>query len=156
MRLLLTEDGHLLSGRKRDTSRAMSRDNVEVCERAHEALGIQRDVEAGLEYVHPDIVLESAIIGGAEANTYRGHDGVREWMAESDAAFEGLRVVADEFRELGNQVLMLGRVYGRGRESGVEVESPIAWLNTLRDGKIVRARGYLDWAAAIEAAAEAD
>jgi len=130
----------------------MSRDNVEICKRAYEALGARRDVEAGLEFVHPEIVLQSAIVGGAEANTYRGHNGVREWMAESDAAFEELRVVPDEYRDLGDQVLMMGRVYGRGRGSGAKVESPIAWLSTLRDRKIIRARGYLDMEEAIHAA----
>ena len=36
-------------------------------------------------------------------------------------------------------------VYARGSESGVELDSPLAWLCTLRDGKIVRAQqGYFN------------
>lgn len=134
----------------------MSQEDVEICKRAFEALGVRRDLDAGLEFLHPEFVLQSAIIGGAEGNTYRGHAGVREWMAESDAAFEQLQVIADEYRDLGDLVLMIGRVYGRGRESGAKVESPTAWLSTVRDQKIVWARGYLDVDEAIQAAAATD
>ena len=97
--------------------------------------------------------LQSAIIGGAEGNTYRGHDGVRQWMAESDAAFEDLRVEPQEFRDAGHRVLMLGHVYARGRASGVDVDSPIAWLCTLRGSRIVSQRGYLNPEEALESLA---
>jgi ketosteroid isomerase-like protein len=53
---------------------------------------------------------------------------------------------------LGDDVLMIGRLVARGRESGVEIESPIAWLSTLRAGRIVRSRGYLDPREALDAA----
>jgi ketosteroid isomerase-like protein len=81
-----------------------------------------------------------------------GHEGVRQWMAESDAAFDVQRMEAEEWRDLGDDVLLIGRVHARGRESGVEIDSAIAWLYTLRDGKIVLARGYLDVQQALEAA----
>src|SRR3954447_12070749 len=106
--------------------------------------GNRRDTEAMLPYVDPEAELHSALIGGAEGNAYRGHEGVRQWMAESDAAFDVQRMEAEEWRDLGVDVLLIGRVHARGRESGVEIDSAIAWLYTLRDGKIVLARGYLD------------
>lgn len=133
----------------------MSEENVEVCKHAFEALGIRRDIEAGLAYIDPEVELQSAIIGGTEGNTYRGHEGVREWMAESDATFEELRPEAPEefeFRDLGDEVLMVGRFHARGRGSGVEIDSTIAWLHTLRGGRIVRSRGYLDPQEALDAA----
>jgi ketosteroid isomerase-like protein len=130
----------------------MSEQNVEACRRVLEALGTRRDVDAGLPYFDPEVEFRSAIIGGAEGNAYRGHDGVRAWMAESDAIWVDLRVDADEFRDLGDDVLMLGRLHAQGRESGVEIDSPMAWLFTLRDERIVRARGYLDPQEALRAA----
>ena len=129
----------------------MSQENVEVVREALDAVN-RRDTEAGLPYIDPEAELQSAIIGGAEGNTYRGHEGIRDWMAESDATFEELRVEPEEVRDLGNDVLLIGRLYARGRESGVEVDSATAWLFTLRDGKIVRARGYLNPEEALEAA----
>jgi ketosteroid isomerase-like protein len=130
----------------------MSQENVEACRRAFDALGTRRDTEAGLRYIDPEVELRSAIVGGAEGNTYRGHEGVRRWMAESDATWAELRLEAEEYRDLGDDVLMIGRLVARGRESGVEIESPIAWLSTVRAGRIVRSRGYLDPREALDAA----
>jgi ketosteroid isomerase-like protein len=105
-----------------------------------------------LEYADPEIVLESAIVSGAEGNAYRGHEGLRAWAADSEAAFDELRTASDEFRDLGDRVLMLGRVFGRGRGSGVPVESEIAFLSTLRGGRIVQTKGFLSWDQGLEAA----
>ena len=129
----------------------MSQENVEVVRRAFDAWA-HRDVEAFLRVVDPAVEVQSAIIGGAEGNTYRGHQGVREWMAESDAAFEELRVEREEYRDAGDLVLNLCHLYARGSESGVELDAPLAWLCTLRGGKIVRAQGYFDLHEALEAA----
>jgi ketosteroid isomerase-like protein len=129
----------------------MSQENVEIGREVLNAAN-RRDTEAMLPYVDPEGELHSAIIGGAEGNTYHGHEGVRQWMAESDAVFEELRMEAEEWRDLGDDVLLIGRVHARGRESGVEIDSAIAWLYTLRDGKIVLARGYLDVQQALEVA----
>ena len=69
-----------------------------------------------------------------------------------EAAFDEARTTPEEFRDLDDRVLMLGRVVGRGRGSGVEVESPTAFLTTLCDGRIVHVKGFLDWDQALEAA----
>ena len=133
----------------------MSQENVEICMRAFEFLGRldpAAGVEAVLECADPEIVLESAIVSGAEGNAYRGHDGLRAWAADSEAAFDKLRTTAEEFRDLDDRVLMLGHVSGRGRESGVVIESQIAFLSTLRGGRVVYAQGFLDWNQALEAA----
>jgi ketosteroid isomerase-like protein len=133
----------------------MSQENVEICRRAFgflDRLDPWAGVEALLEYADPEIVLESAIVSRAEGSAYRGHEGLRAWAADSEAAFDELRTASDEFRDLGDRVLMLGRVFGRGRGSGVPVDSEIAFLSTLRGGRIVRTKGFLSWDQALEAA----
>ena len=101
----------------------MSEENVEVCKRLFEEVA-RRDTEAALKYIHPQAELHSAIIGGAEGNAYHGHQGFRQWMAESDAAFEELRPLGPpEYRDLGDRVLSFGHFHARGRESGVEIDS---------------------------------
>ncbi len=129
----------------------MSQRNVEICKRAFKALE-RFDVEAALEHVDPEVVFQSAIVSGASGNTFRGHDGLRQWAAESDAAFAELRTVPEEFRDLGDDVLILGRIFARGRESGVPLESAAAFLCSLRDGRVVSVRGFLDREEALEAA----
>jgi ketosteroid isomerase-like protein len=129
----------------------MSEENVQIARKLTDAVN-QRDIEPMLPYADPDVELHSAVIGGAEGNTYRGPDGVRQWMADSQETFAELRNDLEEWRDLGDDVLLIGRLHARGRESAVEIESPIAWLITFRAGKIVHARGYLDTHEALEAA----
>ena len=133
----------------------MSQENVDTVRRtlaAYEA----GDVETMLSFMDPNGELYSAIIGGAEGKVYRGHAGFRSWFAETQVAFEALSTELTEFRDLGDRVLGFGRVRARGRESGVELDSATGWLFTLREGKIVRAEGYLDPAKALEAAGLSD
>jgi hypothetical protein len=58
----------------------MSEENVEIVRHSVEAIN-RGDVEAALSYTDPDGELYSAIVGGAEGNVYRGHDGFRRWYA---------------------------------------------------------------------------
>jgi ketosteroid isomerase-like protein len=129
----------------------MSQENVDTVRRSLDAYEAG-DIESMLSFVDPNGELYSAIIGGAEGKVYRGHAGFRSWFAETKVAFEALSTDLTEFRDLGDRVLGFGRVHAKGRESGVELDSATGWLFTLRDGKIIRAEGYLDPAKALEAA----
>jgi ketosteroid isomerase-like protein len=129
----------------------MSEENVEIVRRSFAAYA-RGDIEETLTYIDPEGVLQSAIIGGAEGNVYRGHDGFRTWHAETEAAFEELTTELMEFRDLGDRVLGLGHVHARGRESGLELDSETGWIFTLRDGKVVKAEGFLSIDKALAAA----
>jgi ketosteroid isomerase-like protein len=129
----------------------VSEENVAIARKVFDA-GNRRDIEAMLAYTDPEVELQSAIIGGAEGNTYRGHQGTRDWVAEGESAFVEFRVEPEEFRDLGDDVLVIGHIHARGRESGVEIESAGAWLLTFRGGRIVRSRGYLNPQEALQAA----
>ena len=124
---------------------------MELVRRALEAFP-RGDVEEMLLHLDPEVEWHSAIVGGAEGNVYRGHEGFRKWYADSFESFEVLRNTWSEFRDLGDRVIAIGRVKARGRESGVELDSPIAFVFTLRRGKLVKAEGFLNRAQALEAA----
>jgi len=129
----------------------MSEQDVELVRRGLEAFS-HGDVEEMLSYADPELEFHSAIVGGAEGNVYRGHEGFRRWYADSFESFEELRNEWSEFRDLGDRVLALGHVKARGRESGVELNSPMGWVITVRHGKVVKAQGFLGRDDAIEAA----
>ena len=129
----------------------MSEENVELVRRALEAFP-RGNMEEMLSYLDPEIEWHSAIVGGAEGNIYRGHEGFRIWYADSFESFETLSNEWSEFRDLGDRVLAFGRVKARGRESGVELDSPMGWVFTLRGGRTVKAQGFLSRAEALEAA----
>jgi ketosteroid isomerase-like protein len=128
--------------------------NVEVVRRFVEAIprDVEEDVEEMLSYVDLEGELHSAIVGGAEGNVYRGHEGFRRWVADSFDSFEGVTNEWSEFRDLGIRVLALGHVRARGRGSGMELDSPMGWVFTVRRGKVVKAEGFLRQAEALKAA----
>jgi ketosteroid isomerase-like protein len=122
--------------------------NVDVVRRTVEAF--PRGVEEMLSYVDSEIELHSAIVGGAEGNVYRGHEGFRKWFADSFESFEELENEWSEFRDLGDRVLAFGHVKARGRGSGMELDSPMGWVFTVRSGKVVKAEGFLSRAEALK------
>jgi uncharacterized protein len=135
----------------------MSRENVETFKRGADAYN-RRDVEALLATVDREVEwhpLLPVLLGG-EATVYRGHEGVRELVRELDESFPDLQGDPSEVRDLGEQVLAIGRLRGRGRESGAETETQIVWLAELKDGKAFRIREYLDLDEALEAAGLGD
>jgi ketosteroid isomerase-like protein len=133
----------------------MSQKNVEIVRQGFEAYG-RRDVDGFLSYLDPEFELRSAIVGGAEGKVYRGHDGVRRWLADSDESFDQLRIDPNEFRDLGDRILVLGRIRARGRKSGLKLDSPTGWVCTVRDGKLVKAEGFLSRPDALTAAGLGD
>lgn len=129
----------------------MSQENVDLVRRTLEAFP-RGDLEEMLSYMDPEIELHSAIVGGAEGNAYRGHEGFRRWYADSFESFDELENEWSEFRDLGDRVLAFGRVKARGRESGVELDSPMGWVFTIRGGTVVKGEGFLSRAKAFQAA----
>ncbi|HEX8855587.1 MAG TPA: nuclear transport factor 2 family protein [Thermoleophilaceae bacterium] len=88
---------------------------------------------------------------GFEAS-YRGREGHRAFEAEWRSGWAALRIEPREFIDLGEQVLLLAEIVGRGKGSGISVSQNIATLETLgEDGKIVREQRYFDHSEALEA-----
>jgi ketosteroid isomerase-like protein len=131
----------------------MSEENVEVVRRAADAYN-RRDIDAVLEELDPEIEwhpLLQVLLGG-EATVYRGHEGARALWRDLDEAFTEFQVEQSELRDLGEQVIVIGHLQGRGRESGVKTETAIVWLVDFKSGKAIRVREYLDLEEALEAA----
>jgi ketosteroid isomerase-like protein len=97
--------------------------------------GVNRgDISAALEYVDPAVKWDPPAIL-PDSQVYRGHDGVRAWMATMLEVFENLRIDPEgEFKELDDiHVLVPVRASGRGRQSGVEVNVSFFMLGTGKD-----------------------
>ena len=69
---------------------------------------------------------------------YRGHDGVRTYMRDAVRVWSELRLEPREFHEGDGVVVAVGRVYAWGE--GRVVDTPAAWVWTLREGLVVRRR----------------
>ena len=57
-----------------------------------------------------------------------------------------------EIRDLGERIVAIGELRGRGKESGAEVESPIGYVAEFKNGKVIRLDDYFDPEEALEAA----
>jgi hypothetical protein len=99
------------------------------------------------EWAHPEI--EFVIADGPEPGSSVGPGEVSEILRGYLTALEDFRMLADEYRELGaEQVLVLFRRSGRGQHSGVEVwqfGTKGAWVFHIRCGRITKVVGYFDW-----------
>jgi ketosteroid isomerase-like protein len=129
----------------------MSQENVEAV-RVSFDLYNRRDLATIQSGVTEDAELFTFTEGRAEGRPFVGPVGVREWLESDAEAWEQITVEADDLRDLGNRVLAIGRIKGRGRGSGLELDSPGAWIFEFRGRQVSYMRGYLDLAEAFEAA----
>jgi uncharacterized protein len=133
----------------------MSQANVEIVRRAFTAY-TRGDIVSFFELLDPDV--EWIPLGAAlEGRFYRGHDGVRQWLEGLLTDWQFFEAYPEDFRDLGDRVLVLGHWRARGRASGVELENQAGiWLFDVKGDKIVRLQTYSDRAEALEAAGLSD
>ncbi len=131
----------------------MTQEDIEAFRRGAEGYN-RRDVQAVLEVVDLNVEWRDAlqVMLGGRATTVRGHEGVRGLMREHFEAFADLETEFSEVRDLDNQLVATGVIRARGRESGVETESPFAAVVDFRKGKAIRVRTFLDPDEALQAA----
>ncbi|HEX6711843.1 MAG TPA: nuclear transport factor 2 family protein, partial [Thermoleophilaceae bacterium] len=129
------------ANRSRDTAQAMSKDNVEAFRRGLEA-GNRGDIDALLDELHPEIEWHSALhmLMGGEQKVFRGHAGVRRMIGDLYETFDEVHIEMSEFRDLGDGLVAIGRTRNRGRASGVETVTPLAFVTEIRDGKTISIR----------------
>ena len=131
----------------------MSQENVEAAERAVDAFN-RRDIDAYLEEIDPEVEYHVALQGmpGGAPEVYRGHDGVREQLRDLYESFSEFHLEISEIRDLGEQVVAIGQLRARGKESEAEVKSPIGYVVEFKNGKMIRLDDYFDPEEALEAA----
>jgi ketosteroid isomerase-like protein len=121
----------------------MSDPDFEVVLRAWEAFS-RVDLDAMIHELHPRVV---AVPFGAtlEGREYRGIEQVKLWWRDEIlATWDFFRVLVDGFQRVGNRLLVTGRWYARGAESGIELETPASWIIDVIDGKIAYWRTYTE------------
>ena len=116
-------------------------ENVEIVRRSFEAIG-RWDIDGLLDLYDPEIEFLPLTGIRVESGGYRGHLGVRAYFEEVSSVWDVLRPYGDDFRIAGDSVVVLGGCAVRGHGSGAETDTPMAWMVTVRDGRITHHRGY--------------
>jgi ketosteroid isomerase-like protein len=110
--------------------------DVEALERGYAALN-RGDLSVVLELLDPDIEWHEPG-PSLEAGTHRGRDSFERFFRSWLESFEGFRVEPERVLQRGDRLVVVVRQTGAGRSSGVQVETRLAHVWTVANGKAVR------------------
>ena len=130
----------------------MSRENVQTARRMIELYNAG-DVAGCILFAAPDIVCHPAE-GEPETRVVHGSEAWGEYLRDALDIFVEYEVETSEYIDLGECVVVVGSIHGRGRASGVKVSSDEVWLFRFSDGKAVEYRECGTKARALKAAAQ--
>ena len=121
----------------------MADDSIAIVRRSFEAIS-DADIDALLELYDEEIEFLPVTGTRVESGGYHGHDGVRAYFEEVAPIWETMKPYGTDFHQVGDAVVVSGGCLVRGRGSGAETDSPMAWVVTVRDGRITSHRGFRD------------
>ena len=130
----------------------MSQENIDIHRRLQERIDAG-DTEGQLNLIHPDIELV-----GDDFETFQGREGWRELAARDHELVEEWRFEVEEHIDAGEYLVVVGRLRGTARSSGVRledldaIEPPAVYLWRFRDGLAIEFRACRTKAEALEAA----
>jgi ketosteroid isomerase-like protein len=108
------------------------------------------DIDAVLELLAPDSVMDVPPEASAEPDTYEGHEGARRYFAGFDGVLDDVRFDLLAIEEVSpDTVLTDARLSGRGTTTGIFVEQSTFVVLTVRDGRISSIRPYASREAAL-------
>jgi ketosteroid isomerase-like protein len=124
---------------------------VALVQRSYAAFA-RDDLDGVLEDMHSEIEWHQAQ-GLPHGGFYRGRDEVRRNIFEplDEEWWDEFTAEPDEFLDAGSEVVVLGRYRGRAKRTGKHLDVPFVHVWTVRDGKVVRFRQFLDTAGWVEA-----
>ncbi len=125
-----------------------SEQNLETVRALYDAYA-SRDVEGLMGTLHPDefqiFQSENLPWGG----TYKGRDGMMEFVKNSTSYYEPV-VVVEELIESDDRVIMIGRSRGTIKATGEAFDVRLVDVCRLRDGKLVAVDIFIDTTAILE------
>jgi len=127
--------------------------NVSLTRRSYEAFA-RDDLDAVLADMHPEIEWHQAQ-GLPHGGFYRGVEAVRASIFDplDEEWWDEFHADPEEFVDGGEQVVVIGRYWGRAKGTGKALDVPFVHVWTWRDGRAVRFRQFLDTAGWVEALA---
>ena len=124
----------------------MSAENVNLVRKIFDAYAAG-NIEKGVGYADPEIVWNPV-----DEAPGQGRAAVEEYLVRWETEWEDLRTVPEEFLDAGDRVLVTVYFAGRGRGSGIEVDTRVYEVWTIRDGMAVRMDEFSDRAEALRVA----
>ena len=127
----------------------VSQENVQLVTHCFELFN-RGEREAMLRYVDPGIETNEGVeLPGA--TSYLGPEGVATAYEHWARQWDDFRMELTEVIDAGNDVVLVTRHHGTGRASGAPVQTSVAYVFTVDDGKLIRLRIFNTKAQAMEA-----
>ena len=126
-------------------------DNVAIIRKMYAAFSAG-DVETILDSITDDV--EWTNYGPSTipyAGSWSGRSQVTQFFQAIDSSTTGGKVTPETFTAEGDTVVSTGRYTATVRNTGTQIDVPIAHLFTLRNGKVTKWVGYSDTARLAEA-----
>ena len=102
-----------------------------------------RDPDAWVAVWNPDCEWHPFLTAREEGDPgYHGHNGMRAWFEDVDEMFEEIDVELGQFREVGDRLLVLGRMTARHRGTGAEVSGDVGWVVEAKGERFQRGWAY--------------
>jgi uncharacterized protein len=125
----------------------MSGADVETLKQAYGSLN-RGDLSVVLELLDPDIEWHEPAFS-PHAGSHRGRDSFERFVRGWLESFDGFRVEPEQVVERGDQLVAIVRQTGTGRASGLPVETRLAHVWTVVNGRAVRWEAVPDPEAAL-------
>jgi ketosteroid isomerase-like protein len=104
------------------------------------------------ELLDPEVVQYGTLGGIDQDRVVRGRQAVIDYWDEIVGTWEGITIDVERLIDAGDTVVALWRETARTRHSELEIQSDIAMVFKVREGRIIEARGYMNRDQALEAA----
>jgi ketosteroid isomerase-like protein len=98
----------------------------------------RRDADGFATLWRPDCEWHPFLTAREEGDPgYHGHNGLRAWFEDLEEMFSEMHADLGDVRDVRGRPVALGELHARGRASGAEVNSEVAWVLEL-DGELIR------------------
>ncbi len=131
----------------------MSQENIETLRQAYQRFG-EGDVGAILEVMHPAVQWD-ATAALVHKGVYHGHDGVRDYLERLSDVWDEFELVADDFVDAGDRMIVGGYIRGVDKARGASVKAPFVHVVEMREGRVVKIQIAVDRASALQAIEQA-
>ena len=127
----------------------MSEENVRVVRQMYDAY-LAGDIDRALAYFHPDVAADFSV--RADTAPTEGRDALGETVATWVSAWADYSERVTDVRGIGDTVCVIATQTGRGKVSGVEIDTTWGQLYTIQNGLITSVTMYASPTDALEAA----
>ena len=109
------------------------------------------DEAPDMSLLDPEVTYEDTILPDHVGETYRGPEGVARAVARWFEPFAEITISLERIVGEGDCLVSIHRVRTKAKHTGIVFESPLAYVYTLREGKVIHFKSFWDTQQALKA-----